>query len=318
MKNPRSQSFARFSWGVLAYNLGVILWGAFVRATGSGAGCGSHWPDCNGEILPRAESIETAIEFTHRVTSGVALLLVLAQLVWALRVFAPGHLARRAVIAGTILMLIEAALGAGIVLLEYVADDASAGRAGWMALHLVNTFLLVAALALSAWWADRDARPLDAGGGLGWYLGVGAVALIVTGMAGAVTALGDTLFPSASLAEGFAADASPTAHFLVRLRVIHPVVATGTFLYLVMSSALVVSARPDPLVRRAAIALVASLVVQMGAGLVNLALLAPVWMQLVHLLLADLAWIALVLLGASALAAPRASAVAARAAARAA
>ncbi|AKF08746.1 COX15/CtaA family protein [Sandaracinus amylolyticus] len=310
-ETSRIASFARFSWGVLAYNLGVILWGAFVRATGSGAGCGSHWPDCNGEILPRAESIETAIELTHRLTSGLALVLVLVQVGWALRLFERGHLARRAAIAGVILMLTEAALGAGIVLLEYVADDASAGRAAWMALHLVNTFLLVAALALTAWWADaeRASRALDAGGGVGWYVAIGALALVVTGMAGAVTALGDTLFPSATLAEGLAADASPTAHFLVRLRVIHPIVATGTFLYLVMASALISAARPDARVRRAALALVVSLAVQMGAGLLNLALLAPVWMQLVHLLLADVAWIALVLLGASALGAPRASAV---------
>lgn len=305
---PRSPAFARFSWGVLAYNLAVILWGAFVRATGSGAGCGSHWPDCNGEILPRAESIETAIEFTHRATSGIALIAVVVQLVWALRLFERGHRARQAVIASTFFMLTEAALGAGIVLLEYVADDASAGRAGWMALHLVNTFLLVAALALTAWWAggDRAQGTLDAGGGVGWYVGIGALALVITGMAGAVTALGDTLFPSATLAEGLAADASPTAHFLVRLRVIHPIVATATFLYLVMSAGVIATARPDPRVRHAAIALVVITTVQMGAGLVNLALLAPVWMQLVHLLLADLAWIALVLLGATALVAPRA------------
>ena len=301
-------AFTRFSWGVLAYNLAVILWGAFVRATGSGAGCGSHWPDCNGQIIPRADSIETAIEFTHRATSGLALIAVVVQLVWAFRVYPRGHRARAAVGAATLFMFLEAALGAGIVLLEYVADDASVGRAGWMALHLVNTFLLVAALALTAWWSDDErARPaLDASGGVGWYVGVGLVGLLVTGMAGAVTALGDTLFPAASLAEGIAADLSPTAHFLVRLRVIHPIVATATFLYLVMAAGLVSSARPAPRVRRAAIALVVITTVQMVGGLVNLALLAPVWMQMVHLLLADLAWIALVLLGASALATPQA------------
>ncbi|MDQ3034216.1 MAG: COX15/CtaA family protein, partial [Myxococcota bacterium] len=148
-----------------------------------------------------------------------------------------------------------------------------------------------------------------AGGGLGWWVGVGATALLLTGVAGAVTALGDTLFPATSLAAGLAQDASPTAHFLVRLRVIHPVIATLTFLYLTMMSALIGMQRPDPRVRRAAFVLVASMVVQMGAGLLNLALLAPVWMQLVHLLLADVAWIALVLLGAISLASPRAGAV---------
>lgn len=309
--NEKSAAFARFSWGVLAYNLVVIVWGAFVRASGSGAGCGSHWPDCNGEIVPRAESIETAIELTHRLTSGVALLLVVLQLVWAFRAFPSRHLVRRASAAAMVLMLLEAALGAGIVLLEYVADDASAGRAGWMALHLVNTFLLVAALALTAWWATAgdETRPFDAGAGLGAWIGVGAALLLLTGVAGAVTALGDTLFPASSLAAGLAEDASPTAHFLVRLRVIHPIVATLTFLYLLMAAALVAMQRPTTRVRRAAAALALAMTVQMAAGLLNLALLAPVWMQLVHLLLADLAWIALVLLGAIAMASPRAGAL---------
>lgn len=304
-------AFARFSWAVLAFDLLVILWGALVRATGSGAGCGSHWPDCNGAIVPRAESVETAIEFTHRVTSGLALVLVVVQLAWALRAFPRAHLVRRAAGAATLFMLTEAALGAGIVLLEYVADDASAGRAAWTALHLVNTFLLIAALAATAWWADGDRadRRLDPGGGLGWQLALGALALLVTGAAGAVTALGDTLFPATSLAAGLAADASPTAHFLVRLRVVHPIVATVAFLYLLMASSLIVSARPEPRVRRAAIALAAALIAQMIAGLVNLGLLAPIPLQMLHLLLADVAWIALVILAATSLAAPRAAPV---------
>ncbi|MFN8454080.1 MAG: COX15/CtaA family protein [Anaerolineae bacterium] len=69
--------FAKYVWTVLAYNLAVILWGAFVRASGSGAGCGSHWPLCNGEVIPRTPQMETLVEFTHRLTSGLALLLVI-------------------------------------------------------------------------------------------------------------------------------------------------------------------------------------------------------------------------------------------------
>lgn len=303
-------AFARFSWFVLAYNLAVILWGAFVRASGSGAGCGSHWPDCNGEIVPIAPSIATMIEFTHRITSGLALLLVVVQWIWAYRQFPRKTPARWAVSASMFFMVLEAALGAGIVLLEYVADDASLGRAGWMALHLVNTFLLVASLALTAWFAgDRGHTELDQRGldprGLVLWLFVGACALLVTGAAGAVTALGDTLFPSSSLAEGLAEDLSPTAHFLVRLRVIHPIIATLTFVYLAMMSGFLVMQRPEPRVKRGAAVLVASMVLQMAAGLLNLGLLAPVWMQLAHLLLADLAWIAFILFGAVTVASPQ-------------
>lgn len=306
MASSPHRTFVRFSWGVLALNLGVILWGAFVRATGSGAGCGSHWPDCNGEIVPRAQSIETAIEFTHRATSGLALVVVIAQVVWAIRIFERTHQARRAAIASTIFVVTEAAIGAGIVLLELVGENASAARAGWIALHLVNTFLLVASLTLTPFFASRERdAPVDAGGGIGWLLGIGAVALLVTGVAGAITALGDTLFPARSLAEGLAADASSTAHFLVRLRIVHPLIATLAFVYLVMASGLVAMLRPSSEVRRMALALGAAMIVQMGVGLLNVALLAPVWMQIVHLLLADIAWIALVLLAASAVTAPR-------------
>src|ERR1019366_3079756 len=87
--------FARFAWGVLAYNVAVILWGALVRATGSGAGCGGHWPLCNGDVLPDVSKIGTVIELTHRIMSGVALLLVAAMFLWAWKTFVPGHPARR-------------------------------------------------------------------------------------------------------------------------------------------------------------------------------------------------------------------------------
>ena len=92
----RLTGLARFAWGVLAINIVVILWGAFVRASGSGAGCGSHWPLCNGEVVPVAVQVQTVIEFTHRVTSGTAFLLVIGLLVWARRAFPVGHQVRAA------------------------------------------------------------------------------------------------------------------------------------------------------------------------------------------------------------------------------
>jgi heme A synthase len=293
----------RVAWGVLAYNLAVILWGAFVRATGSGAGCGSHWPTCNGEVIPRDPSIETLIELTHRATSGVAFLLVLGVMIAALRARPKGHPMRGAAVAAFVFMVLEAAVGAGLVLLELVADNQSMARAGWMAVHLVNTFLLVACLTLTAWWAAPDAvgmrwRGQHAVAGL---LGVALVATLGVGVTGAVTALGDTLFPAESLAQGLRDDLSPTAHFLVRLRVWHPVSAVLVGLYTAGAAGIVAMMRPDPAVRRLAAAVVGMFVLQIGGGLLNLVLLAPTWMQLVHLLMADVLWIALVGLGAEAL-----------------
>ncbi len=300
--------FARYGWGVLAYNLLVILWGAYVRASGSGAGCGAHWPLCNGEVIPRAPALETIIELTHRATSGIALLLVVGQLVWARRTRPAGDAARVAAHAAMALMLTEALVGAGLVLFEMVAQNASIARAYWLAAHLLNTFGLVAALALVPWFASGARVPrLDDLGAEGKLLLTALTGTLVLGMTGAVTALGDTLFPAASLAEGIRQDFSPTAHLLVRLRVLHPTLAVAVVFVLLLAAGVSARLRPSPLTTRLAVLVAALGLGQLLAGLVNLLLLAPIWMQLVHLLLADALWIALVLLAATALAQPRVS-----------
>ena len=291
--------YAKYAWGVLAYNVAVVLWGAFVRATGSGAGCGAHWPKCDGEVIPRLASTEQVIEFTHRITSGVALLAVVGMLVWAWRAYPRRHAVRTGAVLSMALMLTEALVGAGLVLLELVAGDRSTARVWWMAAHLINTFLLLGAIALTAWWASGWGRFRFRGhGALGGVLAVAVLATILVGVTGAVTALGDTLFPKTSVGLGVA----PTAHLLERLRIVHPIVAVLTGLYVVVAGALVRRHRPSPTTVRLSWALVILFAVQLVAGTVNVVLLAPVWMQLVHLLLADAVWITLVLTTAAALA----------------
>lgn len=298
--------FAKYGWAVLAYNLLVILWGAYVRASGSGAGCGAHWPLCNGTVIPRDASLETIVELTHRATSGIAFLLVVGQLVWARRTCTRGSAVRTAAHVAMALMVTEALVGAGLVLFEYVADNASMARAHWLAAHLLNTFGLVAALALVPWLADGPARPtIDRTGSEITLLVVSLLGTLFLGMSGAITALGDTLFPVSSLAEGLAQDFSPTSHFLVRLRIIHPTFAVLMALVLWLAAGVNAHRRADPLVRRLAIVLASLVAVQLVAGLVNILLLAPIWMQLLHLLLADGLWITLVLLTATAAMTPR-------------
>jgi heme A synthase len=200
-------------------------------------------------------------------------------------------------------IITEALVGAGLVLFELVAYKESVARAIWIALHLVNTFLLLAVLTLTAWWASggkpiqlqrQDIVPV--------ILGVGLLAMMFLGTSGAVTALGDTLFPAGSLAEGLQQDFSPTAHFLVRLRVFHPLIAIVVGLYLIVAARMVTSLRPGPAGKRLAQILSGLFLVQLGAGVLNVRLLAPIWLQIVHLLLADLVWIVLVLLAAVTLA----------------
>jgi len=293
---------ARFARVVLGWNVAVILWGAFVRATGSGAGCGAHWPLCNGEVVPRAPALETMIEFTHRATSGVALLLVFALCLWVFREKPKGHPARRAAAASVFFILTEAAVGAGLVLFHLVGANDSVARAIFMAGHLANTFVLLACLTLAAHWCATDARLRSAAvSRFGWVFATSAIALVGIGKSGAVAALGDTLYPAQSVLGGLAQDVSSTAHFLVQLRIAHPILALAGALLVAFAASRVLQATDDAGARSAAWAVSALALLQLGGGLLNLALLAPVWMQIVHLLLADLLWIAFVLLAVRAL-----------------
>lgn len=299
--------FAKYSWGVLGYTLFVILWGAYVRITGSGAGCGSHWPLCGGAVVPRSPQIETIIEFTHRMTSGLAGILVLVLAIWAFRKYASGHWVRTGAVLSLVFMITESLLGAGLVKFELVADNDSIARALTISAHLINTFLLIAALTLTAWWASTRQRiRIRRRGKTVWLLGIGLAGTLILGASGAVTALGDTLFPAGSLQQALQQDLSPTAHILIRLRVFHPAIAIAVGSYLVAITQLFDTFKDQPTTRRLGWLLTGIVAVQIVAGAVNVALLAPVWMQLVHLFLADMMWIALVLLSASALTQPAA------------
>jgi heme A synthase len=297
--------FAKYAWFALAFNLLVIVWGAYVRASGSGAGCGSHWPLCNGEVIPGSPTIKTIVEFSHRLSSGLALLLVAGALIWAFRAYAPKHRLRRYAAAAMFFMLMEAAIGAGLVLFEMVAENKSIARALWVSAHLVNTFLLVGTLALMAWTATTGGRLNVRGqGSINRLFAAAIVATLILGVSGAVSALGATLFPVTSLAEGLKQDLSPTAHVLIRLRFFHPLIAIGVGGFLILTAFFARSRRSGNGVKRWSTALIALVLVQLGAGAINLLLHAPIWLQLVHLLLSDLVWIALVLLGCSALQQP--------------
>ncbi len=290
------RSLAKFAWATLIVNVGVIVFGAYVRATGSGAGCGANWPSCNGEFIPSELGGARAIEFTHRVTSGVALLMV-AVLVWRIwRSYPSGHRVRRGAAFSGVFIIGEALIGALIVLYEWVADDASVARTAAVPLHLVNTLLLLGALALTAWWLsgggplqfDRDRRFAR------WWM-IGGAGVVLIAATGAITALADTLFPSESLLAGLREDFTAAEHFLTNLRVAHPIVAIAVGVYLVwLARRYGMTGRSRPWAR----VILILVGVQLVAGALNIALLTPVWLQLLHLLLADLVWVVLVLFGA--------------------
>jgi heme A synthase len=298
--------YAKFVWFVLAVNLLVILWGAVVRATGSGAGCGDHWPLCNGHVVPPSAQVETFVELFHRATSGIALILVLIMLIAAFRTFPRGHLARRGAVLTALFILIESLVGAFIVLMRLTGNDTSVGRAVVIALHQANTLLLLGAITLAGWWGmGGGALRVRGQGALAGVIIAGLAGLVVLGATGAITALGDTLFPAASLAEGWQQKFEPGAHFLVQLRVVHPLIAVVMAIFVTGVAQFVARRAGNAFATRAARILIVLFFAQLVLGGINVLLLAPVWMQLVHLLMADAVWITFVLLSANALSAPQ-------------
>lgn len=295
MTNPAAARVARMGWITVGINLLVIVWGAFVRASGSGAGCGNHWPLCNGTVLPRDPGLETVVELTHRLTSGVALVAVVWLLVLARRHFAPRHRVRRAAWVALVLIIVEALIGAGLVKWELVVDNDSMERVVVLGAHLVNTQFLLAALALTAWWAAG--RP-----GLAWrarevpWAVLITLALLLVGITGAIASLGNTLFPAATLREGVLQDLDPQSHLLLRLRILHPLLAVLAGVAVVVAATLATrrSAAPGD-ASAMSHRLAAVLLLQWTLGAVTLLTLAPIPMQLLHLFTADVLWICWVL-----------------------
>lgn len=294
------KAFTRYAWFLLGYNIFVILWGAVVRATGSGAGCGNHWPDCNGEILPTPERIETVIEFTHRLTSGLDGLLVIALVVWAFRLQPVQRFIRRMSVMSLIFVIIEGILGALLVRFELVEDNASAFRAVMIALHLINTLVLLTFLTLTAWGGQRSGGKgqysISAPGWLRLSFFAAILGFAVMSAAGAVTALGDTLFLS-----GVISTDDPVRHFLIDLRVWHPAIAIVVSVYLLGLAYYLQQKSDSVYVQNGASRMLMLIIVQIIFGFLNIYLKAPLWMQVAHLLLADTLWVLLIIWAADAL-----------------
>ncbi len=308
IENNKLTAFAKYAWFALAYNLVVILWGVFLRASYSGDGCGQHWITCHGEAIPSAPELKTLIEFSHRVTSMLAGLVVIGLVIWAFRKFEKRHLVRRLALLSLVFILIEGAIGGGLVLTGNTAANWTPSRPYWTAGHLINTFVLIGLLGLTAWFATGDRRFVLRGPAKVWILlALGIAAIFVTGISGSMAALTNMLFPSETLAEGIAKDFDPNSHVLLRLRILHPIFSIFTAVFLIFLSDMIrKAANKDAFVSKWANVVSILVIVQVIFGGATLLLLAPIVMQLGHLLLADLIWISFVLMGASVFSAGRA------------
>lgn len=299
-----AKRFPVFAWGVVGYSLVVIAWGYFLRISESGNGCGKDWPLCEGEIVPRSATFPTWVELIHRMSSGLVLLLVIAMAIWAFRAFAKGHAVRRAAVAALVLTISESLFGALLVVFGWVAGDISTARILIRPFQVVNNFLLMAALGLTAWWALRGVErvpSLRSLRGRGVLLPAGAVLLLAA--TGSWTGLADTAFPVDRLGEGLAQYVHPE-HVLIYLRAVHPFLAVITVALLARLALGTWRNGADQAQRRLALVLGCLAGAQLLAGPVTILLLQPPALRLFHLALADLLWLSLVFLSSSKLESP--------------
>ncbi len=302
MSDKRTISgFAKYAWFTLVWNLVVILWGVFLRASKSGDGCGQHWLTCQGEVIPSAPELKTIIEYSHRITSFLAFVAVLVLVVWAFRSYQRGSVVRRTAFVSFIFIITEALVGAGLVLTGNTAEALTAARPFWMAGHLINTFILLAFLTLTARYAccgEPTRQPMAAKYKVA--IAVGIAAIFIVGITGSIAALAHMVFPAGTLAEGVARDFSPASNYLVRLRLLHPITAILTSVFLIfLTGWLAGQTGHEAGVKRWSNVLAILVLVQIAFGSATLLMLAPIVMQLGHLLLADLIWISYILLAAN-------------------
>src|SRR6266850_1509713 len=105
-----TRRYTLLAWTAAAATYLLIVLGAVVRITGSGMGCGDHWPLCNGHLFPPLNDIGTVIEWSHRLVAAVVSALVVALAVYAWR--APGvSRASRAPFVALGLLVLQVALG---------------------------------------------------------------------------------------------------------------------------------------------------------------------------------------------------------------
>jgi len=291
--------FAKFVWFVLAYNFAAVAWGVYVRASNSGDGCGSHWPLCDGASVPLAGPVAKLVEASHRISTSLIGVFALVMLVWAFRSYPRAHLARRGSVVVMGMTIIEGLFGALLVKLHYVTTNPSAGRALVMGFHVISTFLLLGAIAVTAFaGSGLNKIKLRDQGAVGTPLLLGAFGMIMLGLSGAVSALGHTLRPVDNV---LSAALNGNTFWMVRLQPLHPLTAVAVGLYLALIAGLISHLRPDPRVRVAGQWMTGLYGLQLLIGLFNIWTKAPISVQMLHLTIADLNWVSLIAVGVFAL-----------------
>jgi len=293
--------FVKYAWFTLIFNVIVIIWGVFLRASKSGDGCGQHWLTCHGEVIPSAPELKTVIEFSHRIMSGIDFLIVLALVIWAFRKFEQGHQIRKFAFISFVFIITEALIGAGLVLTGNTAVALTPYRPYWAIGHLINTFALLGSLSVTAWLAGggefldfkNKQRALR-------FFGLGIVGILLVGASGSLAALSSMLFPVASVAEGIRQDFASESHGILRLRISHPILAITISVFLIfLARWLKKQAKHNRWVGIFSNVLTILILTQLAFGTLTLLTLGPILLQLGHLFFADAIWVFFILMYAA-------------------
>ena len=268
--------FKQYSLLVILFTLITIFWGLWVRLSLSGDACGDSWPLCNQKILP--ENTSALIEWIHRGTSGLCVILILILMILALKIYPKNHIVRKFSIAGFVLICLEAFIGAFLVLSGFVGLNTEEVRVWVLAFHLINSLLLMGALSLSyrlsLWDHFKIKKPHI-------YFALFFPLLALTGN---MASLAGQLFPSLSLSQALALDLLPSAHISLKLRPFHPLLAIAFVLVLIGFS----------FSKKNLIILTISSLAVALFGFATLIALSPLWMKMGHLILTYGLWIFLV------------------------
>ena len=283
------QTLYRASWAIVAYTIVIIAWGAWVRISGSGDGCGDHWPLCHGAAVPIGGSVKTWTEVAHRYSTAIFGIFILAQLVAIRRITPKENPARYWIWYTLFFTATEALIGRMLVKQGLVNESESLSRMYVMPLHLLNTSLLLFSSVMTAESVKFGARrPVQVSRTTKrWGFTISLLLALLLGT-GAIAALGSHLLPASSLSTGLADDLSATSHPAVRLRLLHPVlgllIPVGVVLFISISSARASNPTLRTLYQRFGWAVGIMVVI----GVATLTLLAPTWLKLLHLTMANL------------------------------
>lgn len=295
VKRSPIETFHKLCWLLVIYTVFVIVWGAWVRISHSGDGCGNNWPLCEGALIPVEPSQKTLIEYFHRLTSGLYGLFVSGLAIAAFRIFPRQTAARQMALVTFFLMVIEALLGAALVLKGLVGENATLFRLAVMTLHQINSLLLTGSTIILATVTNLKYQPqtLD----LKWkeFLSTATswFVFVLIPATGAWAALANTLFPSQNLEDGFKKDFSYHTPWILKLRIVHPLLALSIGFYFVYHF-FKRSENQTGDTAKASLRVAGVLSFALVFGILTLLFLSPAWMKLVHLFLAQLVWISLV------------------------